>query len=82
MISCRLLLTGMLLLGWAGGFTLGPYSQVLSHSSSIHVGLNYRSPRGIVVVHIPAAVSLRWFGGRRAVLRFVQGTARAPSVAL
>lgn len=80
--SCRLLLTGMLLLRWAGGLTLGAYSQVLSDSSSIRVGLNDRSHRGIVVVHIPAAVSLRRAGERLAVLRFIPGTSRISSVAL
>lgn len=80
-VSCSLLLAGMLLLGWAGGFPLGAYSQVLS-DSSIRVGLNDRSHRGIVVVHIPAAFSLRRFGGRRTVLRLIPRTSRAPSVAL
>lgn len=75
-LSCRLLLTGMLLLGRAGGFTLGTYSQVLS-DSSIRVGFSYGSHRGIVVFHIPAAVSLRRFGRRR-----IPGTSRVPSVAL
>lgn len=79
--SCRLLLTGMLLLGRAGGLPLGAYSQVLS-DSSIRVGSNYRSHRGIVVLHIPAAVGLRRCGGRRALLRLIPGASRAPSVAL
>lgn len=81
MFPCSSLLTGKLLWGWAGGFTLGAHSQVLS-DSSIRVGLNYRSHRGIVVLHIPAAVSLRLFGGRRAVLRWIPGSSRTPSVAL
>lgn len=79
--SCSLLLAGMLLLGWAGGFPLGAYSQVLSHSS-IRVGLDDRSHRGIVVVHIPAAFRLRRFGGGRTVTRLIPGNSRAPSIAL
>lgn len=34
------------------------------------------------MLHIPAAVSLRLFGGRRAVLRWIPGSSRTPSVAL
>lgn len=81
MLPCRRLLAGTLLLGQDGGFTLGADSQVLS-DSIIHVGLNNRSHRGILVVHILAAVSLHRFGGRRALLRLIPGTSRAPSVAL
>lgn len=81
MFSCSVLLAGMLLWEWAGGFTLRADPQVLSNSS-VHVGLNYRSHRGIVVVHIPAAVRLRLILGRRALLRLIPGTSRNPSVAL